>query len=62
MKDKRYYVFGVNSDYVWVEYFEGTPSELLKENFGENINYSIKNIDIDLSKDELISKLNELNK
>ena len=62
MKDKRYEVFGVNYDYVWVEYFEGTPAELLKETFGENINYSIKNIDIDLSKDELISKLNELNK
>lgn len=62
MKDKRYDVFGVNSDYVWVEYFEGTPSELLKETFNEKIHYAIKNISIDLSKDELISKLNELNK
>ena len=62
MKDKRYEVFGVNSNFIWVESFEGTPSDLLKETFNEKIHYAIKNISIDLSKDELISKLNELNK
>ena len=62
MKDKRYQVFGVNSNYIWVEYHEGTPTELLKETFDGKINYSIKDVSIDLSKDELINKLNELNK
>ena len=61
MKDKRYEVFGVNSNFIWVDYFEGTPSELLKETFDDKINYSIKNISIDLTKEELINELNELN-
>ena len=62
MKDNRYEVFGVNSNFLWVESFEGTPTELLKETFDEKISYYLKGIDIDLSKDELIGKLNELNK
>ena len=61
MKDKRYEVFGVNSNFLWVESFEGTPTELLKETFDEKISYYLKDIAICLSKDELINKLNELN-
>ena len=62
MKDKRYEVFGVNSNYIWADYFKGTPSELLKETFDEKNSYYLKGIAICLSKDELINKLNELNR
>ena len=62
MKDKRYEVFGVNSNFIWVESYKGTTTELLKETFDEKISYYLKGIAICLSKDGLISKLNELNK
>ena len=42
MAQNTYQIFGVNSIFIWVDYFEGTPSELLKETFNEKINYSIK--------------------
>lgn len=61
MKDKRYEVFGVNSNFIWVEFYKGTPTELLKETFDEKISYYLKGIAICLSKAELISKLNDLN-
>ena len=61
MAQKTYQIFGVNSNFIWVESFEGTPTELLKETFDEKISYYLKDIAICLSKDELIGKLNELN-
>ena len=61
MKQKIYQIYEINSKFIWVDYFIGKPSELLKESFHKNSHYYLKGIDIDLSKDELIGKLNELN-
>ena len=60
MKDKRYEVLGVNSNFLWVESYKGTPTELLKETFDEKISYYLKGIAICLSKEELINELNKL--
>ena len=60
MRDKRYEVFGVNSNFIWVKSYEGTPTELLKETFDDKMSYYLKGIAICLSKEELINELNKL--